>query len=168
MKQQTTVASSTTRYIKASEPKQVLCSHLSTSPHASARAPTALPHGSRSISRHQTAQTQLWGNRKTLTGPTRAGSMREPSASCASASFVPASAQGGVVRLVDQLKTTALPEHTRRFTRTGQAGHPATGCRQVGRYSLIKSTDTFLQRCQGCKWRNNCIIIMRIAPTVSL
>ena len=30
MKQQTTVASSTTRYIKASEPKQVLCSHLST------------------------------------------------------------------------------------------------------------------------------------------
>ena len=47
------------------------------------------------------------------------------------------------MRLVDQLKTTALPEHTRRFTRTGQAGHPATDCRQVVRYSLIKSIDTF-------------------------
>ena len=42
------------------------------------------------------------------------------------------------MRLVDQLKTTALPEHTRRFTRTFQPGHPATGGRQDGRYSPDK------------------------------
>ena len=75
---------------------------------------------------------------KTLTAALPLASAREPSASCASASFVPASAQGRVVRLVDQLKTTALPEHTRRFTRTFQPGHPATGGRQVGRYSPDK------------------------------
>ena len=57
--------------------------------------------------------------------------MRDPSASCSSVPFVPAAAQGGVVRLLDQQITAALPEHTRRFTRTGPPGHSPSGWRQV-------------------------------------